>query len=208
MSKEIKCIYCGETRIDFLQCSFRCYRCYAVEEGQCSSNLFQSTFEKSNQKLEQKEAYVLAHSWKFDRSVIIHGPVGTGKSFLSQCMLNMAFDNRIKIRELNSESFKKYWGVGYEQGEDYRVLSHTGCLLIDDVDKALYHENAVRVFLNIMSVRHRKKWPTIITSNFSYEGLQAYLETIVPNNISIAAAILDRFKPKPLVIELKGKSLR
>lgn len=209
--RKVQCDYCGETRIDYLQCSWRCYRCYAiqcmVEQGKCSKTLFTTTFSKSLKDLEQPEVYRLAREWRCDRSVIIHGPVGTGKSFLSRCMLNVAFDRHLRIIELNAQLFEKRWRRGYEQ-DVIGDLCATGCLLLDDADKALSHERAVTAFLNVMDARHNAKRPTIITSNFDDSGLQRYLESVVPHNISIAAAILDRFKPKPLFLPLKGKSLR
>lgn len=158
----------------------------------------------ANRGLDKSAFLSLSNNYLHNKkNVIITGPTGTGKSFLSQCLALKAvyegFTSRyyrftglfadIKLSTLDSS-----------YGSFLPKLSRFNVLVIDDFGINQLTSEEASIFLDILEERDGG---TIITSQLPIKEWYDIL-----NNATAADAILDRLIYNSYSIKLKGESMR
>jgi hypothetical protein len=168
-------------------------------------------FENSNPKKENPRAYQLAKAWKpLTSNVYICGHIGTGKSYLAECMgYKAARAHGLGVDRLTANRFCDAVSVRFNSrgsgGLD--ALGRIQVLILDDIDKAPWNSVSLTWLWEILDTRRTKQRSTIFTSNYAIEQMQQHLEQFNSKNPALIKAILDRFRPY-LEIVLTGDSLR
>lgn len=133
---------------------------------------------------EIKHIYNSTKEFVFDdtQTLVILGKTGVGKTYLSECVLNEAINNRlfsIFTTAFNlSNSFLDYHTSSYLNKQD--ILSpYLTCdlLIIDDLGSEIMFDNVTKEYLYlILDTRQRNNLKTLITSNLTLEQLQTHYD--------------------------------
>lgn len=199
-------------------------RSLLIDLGKCRESTFAPTFERSMPQLEAGPVYAHARLWSpGDYNPYIHGPAGTGKTFLARCFLNSAIwhwlqrldewvspetdDSDVNLAmEIDGPELYRRLDQGYKT-ESAEWMARPKYLVVDDLDKGAPTERSLSGLLHAMSIRYDNGMTTIVTSNMPEAGLVSWMEKLVPQNRSAPVAIMDRLRPsKP--IEMTGDSKR
>lgn len=104
--------------------------------------------------------------------LILHGPVGTGKTHMATSLLRTAAHRGIRTRYVDAMTF--YTDVGdtmktrWTKADIIRPLEHAELLLIDDPTPAVgLSDERARILEELVRVRYTHARPTWITSNFA-----------------------------------------
>lgn len=142
---------------------------------------------------------------KQQRSIIITGPTGTGKTFLACALAHKACLLGFSARYARLLHLMHDVLVAYREGKLPRMLTTLNkidVLIIDDFGMMMMDDEQKRLLLEILEQRYELR-STIITSqlpiNLWYEHL---------NDPLIADALLDRIVHQSEKISLTGESLR
>lgn len=138
------------------------------------------------------------------KNIIITGPTGTGKSFLSQCLaLKAIYDGFTSkyYRFTGLFSDIKLSTLDSSYGQFLARLSKFSVLIVDDFGINPLTSEESSIFLDILE--ERTDGGTIITSQLPVKGWYDVL-----NNATAADAILDRLIYNSYGIKLKGESMR
>ncbi len=205
---------------------FNAFRAALIETRSASSDTFSQTFDKS-QPVCESSAYAKAREWHGHENVFIHGPVGTGKTFLARCLLNRGLKlycrdwfaqqkpvsnvelSRLDARcitEISAGTVCRRLDAGYKS-ESPEFLIEPCYLFVDDLDKSKWTPKSLSALFEAIDARHRAGIVTVFTTNFPPEGLVEWWQERVPENKTLGPAIVDRQRPA-LVFELEGDSLR
>ena len=138
----------------------------------------------------------------------IHGPFGTGKTTLAQCLLTSAIESIYYVGACKGYDIA---GLRRHDPEGIQRLSRPRVLLIDDLDKADWTRSAIANLFVLLDRRATKR--TIVTANVSPDRLGLLLNQMAGTtaNESMVGAALDRLYTgggAPMIIELRGDSLR
>lgn len=137
--------------------------------------------------------------------VIITGPSGTGKSFLS-CALGFSACKRgytVRFHRINKLCAEiEARRVDGSAGKFIKRLCKTDLLVLDDLGRTDLSPEERRDLLDIIEDRYDRK-ATIVTSQFAIGDWHGVI-----GDVSMADAILDRLVHHAHRIELKGESLR
>lgn len=139
-------------------------------------------------------------------SVIITGPTGTGKSWLSSALGHHACICGYKVRYYNI--IKLFEDLSMARIESrlpnfFNKLSQTDLLILDDFGIKTLTSEQVLDLMEIIEDRHGRT-STIFVSQIPVSGWYSALE----RNTSAADAILDRVIHTAIRFTLKGDSLR
>ena len=143
--------------------------------------------------------YVINH-----KNIIITGPTGTGKSFISQAFLLKA------VHDGNTARYYRFSKLTEEMNlskldSSYNTflsrLSKYGVLLIDDFGINPLTSEEASMFLDILE--ERTESATIITSQLPVDEWYGYL-----NNPTVADATIDRLGNTAHRLTLNGDSMR
>lgn len=172
-------------------------------------------FEQSNRmiELQNKDAWAWAHEWTPDSgNAWIYGNVGTGKTFMARCILNAHINERRRpVAEVTGGKWVET-AVRFSEYVQHRErLQEVDLLLIEDIDKAIWTEQAFDMFFDLMNTRCDQKLRTLITTN----GLPEYMlgaesgiwRGVCRGNPSKVTAVMDRLLPIKR-LEFKGVSQR
>jgi DNA replication protein DnaC len=138
------------------------------------------------------------------KNIIITGPTGTGKSFLSQCLaLKAIYDGHTSryYRFTGLFSDIKLSALDSSYGSFLARLSRFNVLVIDDFGINPLTSEEASIFLDILE--ERTEGGTVITSQLPVKEWYDLL-----NNATAADAILDRLIYNSYDIKLKGESMR
>jgi DNA replication protein DnaC len=138
-------------------------------------------------------------------SVILTGPTGIGKSWLSQALAHKAC--RDGYRVLYRPAGKLFRELGQAQadgslGKLLPVLTRVDVLVVDDFAMNPLAEQERRLFLEICDDRYRRR-STVLTSQLPVDSWHKQI-----GDPTIADSILDRLVHNAYRFELSGDSIR
>lgn len=138
-------------------------------------------------------------------NLIITGPSGLGKSFMSQALGHQACMMEYKVSYQHTGRLFKKLKLAKVDGtylKELKKLNQTHLLILDDFGLQAMDNHAREALLDIVDERHQQQ-STIITSQIP---VSAWYDIIGEG--TVADAILDRIVNSSHRIELKGESLR
>ena len=142
---------------------------------------------------------------RYHQNVILTGPTGTGKSFLSCALGAHACRGGYRVRYYVSTKLFRLLRAAHAEGSYMRLtqrLAKTDLLIIDDWGMETLKAPEYRDFLEILDDR-QGTGSTLITSQYP---IDLWHDTI--GNPTVADAILDRLIHNAHRIELEGGSMR
>lgn len=138
-------------------------------------------------------------------NMIITGPSGLGKSFISQALGHQACMMEYKVSYQNTSRLFKKLKLAKVDGtylKELKKINQTHLLILDDFGLQAMDNHAREVLLDIIDERHQQQ-STIITSQIP---VSTWYDIIGEG--TVADAILDRLVNSSHRIDLKGESLR
>jgi DNA replication protein DnaC len=139
------------------------------------------------------------------RNVIIVGPTGSGKTYLSCALAHKACREGMTAFYLRTPKLYYTLAMARADGSYPRVLAklaRTSVLILDDLGLAALTDSERRDLLEVIEDRHGSA-STIITSQLPVEHWHEVI-----GDPTIADAILDRLVHNAHKINLKGESMR
>lgn len=137
--------------------------------------------------------------------MIIVGPTGTGKTYLSCALAQRACREGISAFYLRTPALYRTLAMARADGSYARVLARLGrisLLVLDDLGLAAFTDQERRDLLEVIEDRHGTA-STIITSQLPVEHWHEVI-----GDPTIADALLDRLVHNAHRINLKGESMR
>jgi DNA replication protein DnaC len=139
------------------------------------------------------------------QNVIIIGPTGTGKTYLSCALAQRACREGMNAFYLRTPVLYRTLAMARADGSYARILARLGrvsLLVLDDLGLAALTDNERRDLLEVIEDRHGAA-STIITSQLPVEHWHEVI-----GDPTIADALLDRLVHNAHRIGLKGESMR
>ena len=134
--------------------------------------------------------------------LLFYGGVGSGKSFLADCVCNALLEQQVKVC---TTSFPRVLNVLQTLMDRQKALDRLAqyqCVLLDDFGAERGTEFAQEQLFAVVDARYRAKRPTIITTNLSLHDLES------PQNLSYSR-IFDRLLELcPIRLCVSGPSRR
>lgn len=138
-------------------------------------------------------------------NLLITGPTGCGKTYLSCAISNQACRLGFKVRYLLLPRFLEEMTMSHADGSYKKLMSQLykeDLLILDDFGLTPINSAQRHDLFNLIEDRYQLK-STIITSQFPVSKWHEYL-----GEPTIADAILDRVSENARRIELEGESMR
>jgi DNA replication protein DnaC len=139
------------------------------------------------------------------QNVIIVGPTGTGKTYLSCALAQRACREGLSAFYLRTPALYRILATARADGSYARVLARLGrisLLVLDDLGLAALSDQERRDLLEVVEDRHGAA-STIITSQLPVEHWHEVI-----GDPTIADALLDRLVHNAHRVTLKGESMR
>jgi len=139
------------------------------------------------------------------QNVIIVGPTGTGKTYLSCALANRTCREGLSAFYLRTPALYRTLAMARADGSYARVLARLGrisLLVLDDLGLAALSDQERRDLLEVIEDRHGAG-STIITSQLPVEHWHEVI-----GDPTIADALLDRLVHNAHRVTLKGESMR
>lgn len=135
------------------------------------------------------------------KGLLLHGGVGTGKTYAAACIVNALIDTgRACLMTNFARVLNTLWSIEDKQGY-IDSLNQFDLLVLDDLGAERRSEYAQEQVFNVIDSRYRAKLPLIITTNLTMQELTA------PDNIG-NGRIYDRVLEMCHPVEVSGKSRR
>lgn len=131
--------------------------------------------DKKNAKLSQAMKNYVEQFADFKKSgtgLILHGPVGTGKTYMAACVANALIDKEYYVLMTNFATLTNIIQGMYEGKQKYiESLNKYSLLIIDDLGTERKSEFMQEMVYNIIDSRYRSGKPFIVTTNLSIEEM-------------------------------------
>lgn len=148
----------------------------------------------------------------------IHGATGVGKTFFARYILNKMLNLGWSVGEITGTQWVER-SMAFDKHITFRrELSKQRLVLIDDIDKAPWTEQALDAYFDFLNYRYDAKLKLLVTSNTKPEYMlsrgdvdkqipMGIFRRLAGRNQSKAEAIMERMGPMKRV-HLVGDSLR
>ena len=162
---------------------------------------------KNKRGLEKAKVMALAKCdfVRHHQNLLITGPTGCGKTYLSCAIGNQACRLGYKVRYLLLTRFLEEMSISHADGSYAKLMTQLhkdDVLILDDFGLTAINATQRHDLFNLIEDRYQLK-STIITSQFPVAKWHEYL-----GEPTIADAILDRISENAHRIELNGESMR
>lgn len=144
-----------------------------------------------------------AEEWNLDRNLWICGPEGTGKTSLARYLLVKNLINGKTVREASAYEIQI---EGNKFEPDWKKYTLHRVLLIDDIANVTWNMKGFDLLRAILTVRHEKQFPTIVTSNVTESEFHRMIAEQATQP-EYATSLMRRFRPY-LLLKIDGESLR
>lgn len=135
------------------------------------------------------------------KGLLLHGPVGTGKTFFAACVANAVIDLGYRARMANFEQIEKSLWDAEQKTQYMRDLLRYDLLVLDDLGTERKSEYMQEVVYNVIDGRYRAGLPVIITTNLTQAELTQTDEIGY-------GRIYDRILERCLPVKVDGQSRR
>lgn len=177
-------------------------RCFA------DTNMISWTFSNDDGKNEKittaMKNYVknFAEFRKDGKGLLLHGPVGTGKTYLAACIANALIDEGYTVKMTSvSEITNTLFGMKEGKQQFIDSLNKYSMLVIDDLGTERNTEYMLEQVFNIIDARYRSGLPFIVTTNIPINEIKN------PQDIE-HQRIYDRILERCFPVEIAGTSRR
>ena len=171
------------------------------------TNMAAWTFEnddRQNEKLsDAMRRYVDGFSryMKEGKGLLLHGDVGTGKTYFAACIANRLIDRGYFVQVTNFARLSNQIQGTFEKQDLIDKLNDNHLIVIDDLGAERKSEYMQEMVYNIIDSRYRSGKPFIITTNLTIDEIKK------PQDVSYAR-IYDRILQRCFPVEMKGVSRR
>lgn len=148
-------------------------------------------------------AYADTFSQNDRYGLILHGGVGTGKSFMAAAIANRVIDHGFTALQTDIGSIATAMESSFEKRKATlkRILGYD-LLVIDDIGAQRSTEYMMQHVYSVIDGRYRQGRPMVITTNLDFEGLSGGLAS------GPWGRIFDRISEVCYPVEFAGKSRR
>lgn len=169
---------------------------------------------------EYKRFFNIAQSYVKDfgaaekkNSLFLTGNTGTGKSFMSFCIVNALINSGIPVIamtdiEILERIRNAYESKNYTIFEILKIYKDVPLLCIDDLGKEKPKEWGLSKLYSIINYRHEHYKPVLINTNYTDKELINRLTPEGSTDTKTAEAIIDRLRGTCKAVIFSGKSLR
>lgn len=150
----------------------------------------------------QKYADEFPQYYKQSQGLLLHGPVGTGKTFFAACVANAVIDLGYKALMTNFANVANtLWSV--KDREAYiKDLVKYDLLILDDLGAERKNSDFMQeIVFNVIDARYRAGGPVIVTTNLTPDELTQSAEMGY-------SRIYDRILERCLAVKVDGASRR
>ena len=134
--------------------------------------------------------------------LLLHGPVGTGKTFYAACIANALLEKEVSVKMTNFTRIINDMQSTFDGRQEYLdSLNQNNLLIIDDLGVERESEYMQEQVYNIIDARYRAGRPLIVTTNISLEEIKN------PKNVQ-RQRIYDRVLELCLPVTVEGTSRR
>lgn len=136
------------------------------------------------------------------KGLLLHGTVGTGKTYFAACVANALIDKGYSVLMTNFSSLtNQIQGMFDGKQEFINSLNDYSLLIIDDLGAERKSEYMQEMVFNIIDSRYRSGLPFIITTNLTTDEIKK------PQEIGYSR-IYDRILERCFPVEVSGASRR
>lgn len=134
--------------------------------------------------------------------LLLHGPVGTGKTFYAACIANALLEKEVSVKMTNFTRIINDMQSTFDGRQEYLdSLNQNNLLIIDDLGVERESEYMQEQVYNIIDARYRAGRPLIVTTNISLEEIKN------PKNVQ-RQRIYDRVLELCHPVKVEGTSRR
>lgn len=172
------------------------------------TNMARWTFEADDRRDERLSDAMLKYAEQFadfkreGKGLLLHGTVGTGKTFYAACIANYLIDrgHRVLMRNFSELTNQMQANFGAKQAiiDD---LNRYALLILDDLGAERNTEYMQEMVFNIIDSRYRSGLPFIVTTNLSADEIKN------PKDVA-SRRIYDRVIERCFPVEVSGRSRR
>ena len=123
------------------------------------------------------------------RSLLFYGPVGTGKTFLTNCIAKELLDSRHSVIYFTAFQFFEHFSASgswetEEFGQRHEALLDSDLLILDDIGTEMANTFTVSKLFQVLNERALRKRSTVISTNLSLKDFRDIYSERVFSRIS------------------------
>jgi DNA replication protein DnaC len=141
-----------------------------------------------------------------DRSYFFYGDAGSGKTFTAIEILKMLWKNRQVGRFISYPEFIYSVQTNYEENAERvdEIKKYSGLLILDDFGAEKMTDFVRQISYLIINFREQNRLQTIITSNFTLDEIDKYIDRRISSRIAGMCEIVRMSGDKRLKTIKKG----
>ena len=183
--------------------------------GFLSSSAMECTFKNSNLDYENRntEAWRRGRGWSIGHANLwIQGLEGTGKTWLSRCILSKHLADGRCVGELSAFDLyhmSRDWGD--KQAKFIKKWTEPVLISLEDIDKPCWDKRSSQLLWELLDKRYDKKRNVLVTTNVSPEAFKVAINNAQPDNATFVSTLMARFLMSGKGCDrltLEGESLR